>query len=103
MATLLAELLHDASRRAGEIVEELLRLKGSVPPDIEAYRGDMELRHPLVRDHLEFHHRLVTGSVKLRRPEQAHIVRTPLMPHQLVDVPGRAGTPQDRYWGGTTT
>ena len=44
MATLLAELLHDASRRAGEIAEELLRLKGSVPLDIEAYRGDMELR-----------------------------------------------------------
>jgi hypothetical protein len=44
MAILLAELLHDASRRAGEVAEELLRLKSTIPPDLETYRGEMEVR-----------------------------------------------------------
>ncbi len=46
----------------------------------------MKLWHPLVGHHLEFHHRLVTRPVKFRRPEQTDIVRTTLMPHQVVEI-----------------
>ena len=48
--------------------------------------SDMKLWHPLVGHHLEFHHRLVTRPVKFRRPEQTDIVRTTLMPHQVVEI-----------------
>lgn len=44
MATLLAELLHDVSRRAGEIHSEFTRLKGEVPLEVEPYRQEMERR-----------------------------------------------------------
>lgn len=44
MASLLAELLHDVCRRAGEIEKEFGRLASKVPPEVEVYRSSMELR-----------------------------------------------------------
>ncbi len=41
MASLLTELLHDASRRGEEIAEELKRLQGEVSGDVETYRRRM--------------------------------------------------------------
>ena len=41
MASLLTELLHDTSRRGGEIVEELKRLRGEVSGVVETYRRRM--------------------------------------------------------------
>ncbi|MGH7576990.1 MAG: hypothetical protein ACREM1_17915 [Longimicrobiales bacterium] len=41
MASLLAELLHDTSRRGEEIAEELRRLQGQLPGEVEAYRERM--------------------------------------------------------------
>ncbi|MBI3464772.1 MAG: hypothetical protein HY000_17205 [Planctomycetes bacterium] len=44
MASLLAELLHDVSRRAGEIEAEFERLRAVVPPEVESYRANMQQR-----------------------------------------------------------
>lgn len=44
MATLLAELLHDVSRRAGEIETEFARLKQDLPAGVQDYRERMEGR-----------------------------------------------------------
>ena len=44
MASLLAELLHDVSRRASEIETEFARLKGELPPEVQNYRLKMEER-----------------------------------------------------------
>lgn len=41
MASLLTELLHDASRRGEEIATELAGLQGKVPVEVEAYRRRM--------------------------------------------------------------
>ena len=42
MASLLTELFHDIDRRAREIAQDLARLKGEVPGEVEAYCERME-------------------------------------------------------------
>jgi hypothetical protein len=44
MASLLAELLHDAARRAGEIEAEFARLQARTPQEIQSYRQEMQKR-----------------------------------------------------------
>jgi hypothetical protein len=44
VASLLAELLHDVSRRAGEIEAEFMRLKSRLAPEVQDYRQQMEDR-----------------------------------------------------------
>lgn len=44
MATLLRELFHDVSRRASEIADELAKMRGGVPAEVEKYRDVMQQR-----------------------------------------------------------
>ena len=57
-----------------------------------------------IGDDLKFHNGLMRRAVQFRCLEQAYIVGTALMLHEIIDVPRRwQRCPHARYWGGTMT
>lgn len=67
MASLLAELLHDVSRRAGEIEKEFERLKNELPAEIQDYRRKMAERASKARQLAE----RILGDPDLAHPTLA--------------------------------
>src|SRR5260370_1153099 len=80
-----------ASVAPGLLVFDACADRADILAVIEGHGGSAGayFRQPFVGYHLEFHHGLMGGAVQFRGLEQAYVVGTPFVLHEIVDVPGR--------------